>query len=159
MVNKRSKKVVVGFNSPELEAQMLAKAYVTQPRWFENVSSDVLADFALKYATKLWNVAGNGNPTSVVVSYPHQDGLVRMVDLDSGEKFWVKLSKLTKSRISGRAQEFHYELGYVRDSGFECEVEDICYGIEWDSIKRFDKGEKDTLSKVEAKLVAIPRKK
>lgn len=139
--NRKRKAKPILFNSPELHAEMLRKAYKDQPRWFDSVSYKQREDFALKYATKTWDVSPNGNPTSIVISYPRPDGTVRIYDLDSGEKYWVKLSKFTNAKVSGRANERMFDYSGVVMDDYRCESEDMTMNIDWESLEEWDKNE------------------
>lgn len=151
----------INFNSTALHASMLEHAYKSQPRWFDLVAYAFREEFALKYATKTWNVSPTGNPVSIVVSYPRPNGKVRIYDLDSGEFYWVKLTLFTKTRISGRAKSSHYEVNDVMMDDQRPESEDIQDQVNWEYIEEFDKSEGRVshamISKREAGLIALPR--
>jgi hypothetical protein len=150
------------FDSPLLVNKVLNAGYAACRRWFENVSGSVLEDFALKYGTKHWNVSPTGNDRAIVVSYPRANGDVRMYDLDSGDMFWTKVTRLTKNRISGRASERDYEYETVVMDSFRCESEDIQMNIDWESLREFDENPKKMGrmmggEKVK-KLITLPKK-
>lgn len=137
---RRTNKKPITFESKELHDYLLRRAYdVHDHRWFELVSDSEREEFVLKYATKTWNVSPTGNPTSIVVSYPRPDKTVKVYDIDAGEFFWVKLSKLTKSRITGRSTESMYWYGPVVMDDQRCESEDICDFIDWSSLEADEK--------------------
>lgn len=152
----------VDFNSPVLTTILVKEAYKASPRWFEHVSYKFRDNFALKYGTKTWNVSPTGNPVSIVVSYPRQDGTVRIYDLDSGEFYWVKLTMFTKSRVYGRAREEMYNYSGVLMDDYRCESEDIEMNIDWESLQEWDaqKGKISywKVSRSAAKLIALPRR-
>lgn len=169
---RRKNRKPIHFNSPELHALMLERAFCMKEkpdyRWFEAVSDTERYHFALKYGTKLWDVCPNGNPSSIVVSYPRQRGgkvMVRMFDLDSGEMFWVRLNQLVPKRISGRNSERNYEFNTVCMDDYRCESEDITYNIEWEDLKQFDRGVNRSpfnngarlFHPEEVKLISLPR--
>ena len=157
---RRSSKSPIGFDSPILVETLARIAYEKYHRWFDHVSSSVLEDFALKYATKTWNVSPTGNDRAIVVSYPRADGLVKMYDLDAGQMFWVPVRKLTKNKISGRARERDYECNDVASDDLRCESEDITMSVDWESLHEFDRGENGMFliggDRVK-KLIALPR--
>jgi hypothetical protein len=162
MVNKARKQI--DFNSQELANKMMEEAYKVLPRWFDNVSEGVLDDFAMKYATKRWNVSPTGNPSAIVVSYPRPNGKVKVYDLDSGDMFWVKLSLFTQARVSGRAEEQDYEYSSVVMDDQRCESEDMTLRIDWESLKEFDKAKTKAERRVLGgervqKLIALPKRK
>jgi hypothetical protein len=132
---KRNNKKIVQFNSPELASKMLERAYKEDARWFDFVAESERENFALKYGTKLWNVSPTGNSAAIVISYPRPNGLVKIFDLDCGETFWVKLSKLTTTRVSGRNTERNYEWSGVCGDDLRCESEDMEMLIDWGAIE------------------------
>lgn len=133
--NKRKQ---IDFYSNDLTSSLVEEGYKARPRWFEKVSGEFIENFALAYGTKTWNVSPTGNPHSIVVSFPRHDGRVKMFDIDAGEFFWTKVSKLTRSRVSGRASERMYEYDQVQMDDLRCESEEITMEIDWESLKAFD---------------------
>ena len=129
----------IDFYSNTLANSLLEEGYKAKPRWFDKVSGEFIENFSLTFGTKTWNVSPTGNPHSIVVSFPRQDGRVRMFDIDAGEFFWTKVGKLTRSRISGRASERMYEYDQVVMDDLRCESEEIAQNIDWESLVTFDK--------------------
>jgi hypothetical protein len=132
------------FSSKHLVDHLVRKGYEADARWFEHVAYKFREEFAMKYATKTWNVCPNGNPTAIVISYPRHDGTVRVFDLDSAEVYWVPLSKFTQKRISGRNHNRNYECSGVVLDDFRSESEDIQDHIDWESLAEFDRLQKLT---------------
>lgn len=136
-----SKKNGNRFDSSFISALLFEAGVEKAPTWFQQVSFGTREDFCLQYASKRWNVCPNGNPSSIVVSYPRPDGRIRMYDIDSGELFWVLQRELTPGKVTGRACQEDYGYNAVMMDYTVCESEDIRDIIRWDLVKELDNGD------------------
>lgn len=69
-------------------------------RPWELIPNGVRADFVSLYATRLWKGCPNGNPRSIIVSYPDADNQVVLYDIDGGQHWRANIRKLSASRAT-----------------------------------------------------------